>query len=422
MAEEFIDCERIVQADPRWQEAMRRRGVTDFSLAMVDPWASSWTGPDDDASGRRIARPLTFVRSAPGENGYARPVEGLICVVDLDAGEVIEVIDHGVVPLPTRPGNYEEPWIFESGNVPPCRALPRRRQADRDHAARGPELHRRRARRRMAEVAAPDRLHAPRRAWSCTRSATRDGRSSTGPRSSRCTCPTATRPPPTGSRTCSTRVSTASGWLANSLDAGLRLRRAHPLLRRRRQRQRRRLRRDPERHLHARGGRGHRVEAHGLPHRGDAGAAAPSAGDLDDRHRRQLRVRVLLVPLQRRHDRVRDQAHRRHLHRRDRPRRDAAARHAGRPRPLRPPSPALLLRAPGDGGGRRRGTPSSRSTRYPAHPGPTTRTATRGRSAAPCWRARRRRSGDVDTARARYWKIESAERVVRAGRTDRPTR
>ena len=62
--------------------------------------------------------------------------------------------------------------------------------------------------------------------------------------------------------------------------AGLRLRRAHPLLRRRRQRQRRRLRRDPQRHLHARGGRGHRVEAHGLPHRGDAGAAAPSAGDL----------------------------------------------------------------------------------------------------------------------------------------------
>ena len=118
MAEEFIACEEIVQADPRWQEAMRKRGVTDFSLTMVDPWASSWTGPDDDAANRRIARPLTFVRSAPGENGYARPVEGLICEVDLDAREVLEVIDHGVVPLPPAPGNYEEPWLFESGNVP----------------------------------------------------------------------------------------------------------------------------------------------------------------------------------------------------------------------------------------------------------------------------------------------------------------
>jgi primary-amine oxidase len=45
-------------------------------------------------------------------------VEGLICEVDLDAREVLEVIDHGVVPLPPAPGNYEEPWLFESGNVP----------------------------------------------------------------------------------------------------------------------------------------------------------------------------------------------------------------------------------------------------------------------------------------------------------------
>jgi primary-amine oxidase len=118
MAEEFESCEAIVVADPRWQEAMRRRGVEDFSLAMVDPWASSWTGPEDSPTERRIARPLTWVRSAPGEHGYARPVEGLIVVVDLDAGVVVDVTDHGVVPFPTRPGNYEEPWLSEPGNVP----------------------------------------------------------------------------------------------------------------------------------------------------------------------------------------------------------------------------------------------------------------------------------------------------------------
>jgi primary-amine oxidase len=122
MAEEFTSCEAIVQADPRWQEAMRKRGIEDFSLAMIDPWASSWTGPEDDPSARRIARPLTWVRSAPGEHGYARPVEGLVVVVDLDAGEVVEVADHGVVPLPTQPGNYEEPWLFEAGNVPAVEA------------------------------------------------------------------------------------------------------------------------------------------------------------------------------------------------------------------------------------------------------------------------------------------------------------
>jgi primary-amine oxidase len=118
MFEEFMACEALVQADPRWQEAMRRRGVEDFSLTMIDPWASSWTGPEDDPSARRIVRPLTWLRAAPGEHGYARPVEGLIVTVDLNAGEVVDVADHGVVPFPPQPGNYEEPWVFEAGNVP----------------------------------------------------------------------------------------------------------------------------------------------------------------------------------------------------------------------------------------------------------------------------------------------------------------
>ncbi|MCF7549704.1 primary-amine oxidase [Pseudonocardia sp. WMMC193] len=117
-AEEFTSTEDIVRADPRWQEAMRARGVTDFSLAMIDPWASSWTGPEDDPAVRRIVRPLTWVRAAPGEHGYARPVEGLIVTVDLDAGEVVDVADHGIVPFPPQPGNYEAEWIHAPDNVP----------------------------------------------------------------------------------------------------------------------------------------------------------------------------------------------------------------------------------------------------------------------------------------------------------------
>ena len=118
MAEEFMECEEVVKKDPRWQEGMRKRGVEDFDLAMIDPWASSYTGPDDHPSKRRICRPLTWVRSEPGEHGYARPVENLVATVDLDTMEVVDVADYGVVPLPEAPGNYEEPWIFEDGNVP----------------------------------------------------------------------------------------------------------------------------------------------------------------------------------------------------------------------------------------------------------------------------------------------------------------
>src|SRR5579859_5677818 len=50
MFEEFLGAEEVVRADPRWQEAMRRRGVTDFSLCMIDPWSAptwsrGWTRP-----------------------------------------------------------------------------------------------------------------------------------------------------------------------------------------------------------------------------------------------------------------------------------------------------------------------------------------------------------------------------------------
>ncbi len=121
--EEFMAAEEVVQADPRWQEAMRKRGVEDFSLAMLDPWAASYTGPEDHPSERRICRPLTWVRSEPGEHGYARPVEGLIATVDLDSMEVLDVVDHGVVPLPPTAGNYTPDLMAREGNLPAFTAL-----------------------------------------------------------------------------------------------------------------------------------------------------------------------------------------------------------------------------------------------------------------------------------------------------------
>jgi len=103
--DEFVECEAAVRADPRWQEALRRRGVTDFSLAMVDSWSAGNFGfPEDE--GRRLVRALTWVRRHPGDNGYARPVANLLTVVDLNAMRVLAVEDGGVVPLPPEDGNY----------------------------------------------------------------------------------------------------------------------------------------------------------------------------------------------------------------------------------------------------------------------------------------------------------------------------
>jgi primary-amine oxidase len=69
MLEEFFAAEDITRKDPRWQEAVRKRGVEDFSLAMLDPWA---TGYDTDLARRDVAdQPLPFIDRGRTNNGYA---------------------------------------------------------------------------------------------------------------------------------------------------------------------------------------------------------------------------------------------------------------------------------------------------------------------------------------------------------------
>jgi primary-amine oxidase len=114
LVEHMEGVEKVVRSDPGWQAAMRKRGITDFDLAMIDPWPAGYYGPQDHyQESPLICRPLTFMRSAPGEHGYARPVEGVIVTFDLDAMAVIEIEDHGVVPLPPYAGNYSERFMFE---------------------------------------------------------------------------------------------------------------------------------------------------------------------------------------------------------------------------------------------------------------------------------------------------------------------
>jgi len=81
--------------------ALAKRGIEDLDTLQIDPWpAGSFGYAVED--GRRIAR----CESAT-DNGYARPVEGLIVHVDLGRAEVLEVIDHGVAPLPERHARYD---------------------------------------------------------------------------------------------------------------------------------------------------------------------------------------------------------------------------------------------------------------------------------------------------------------------------
>ena len=75
MLEEFMTVDEAVRKDPRWQAALRKRGITDFDLAITDAWSAGYYSDDDDPGKGRFCRPLTWIRPGPGEHVYARPVE-----------------------------------------------------------------------------------------------------------------------------------------------------------------------------------------------------------------------------------------------------------------------------------------------------------------------------------------------------------
>ncbi|PWU25695.1 MAG: tyramine oxidase [Candidatus Rokuibacteriota bacterium] len=110
MLDEFFECENALKADPAFQEALRKRGITDYSLLMVDPWSAGNYGEEVEQR-LRLARALTWVRSEPGDNGYAHPVEGLLALVDLNRMKVVSIEDNGVITVPPHPGNYSSRYI-----------------------------------------------------------------------------------------------------------------------------------------------------------------------------------------------------------------------------------------------------------------------------------------------------------------------
>jgi primary-amine oxidase len=117
--EEFMACKAVVREDPRWIAALRDRGVMDVEQTVVDAWTVGHHRDDGRFDDRRLAHALTFVLDGDGDNPYARPVDGLRALVDLDDMSVLDVEVRDGPPLPSRAGNYTEDLIGRRDNWTP---------------------------------------------------------------------------------------------------------------------------------------------------------------------------------------------------------------------------------------------------------------------------------------------------------------
>lgn len=106
-------------ADPRYKAAIARRGLDKGHKVFCTPNSAGYY-PSEAFKDRRILRIPCFDDVEKLHPSLARPIEGLMGVVDSTSGEVIDVIDREVVDLPPAPRGYGKtaPTAF-----PPLRSI-----------------------------------------------------------------------------------------------------------------------------------------------------------------------------------------------------------------------------------------------------------------------------------------------------------
>ncbi len=103
---EYELATEVVKADPRWQKAMQRRGITDFAQVKISWWAPGILSQQEEATGNRLCRGL-FYYKGKAWNYYGSPIEGVIATVNLNTGKVASLVDRGNIPFSQENWNYD---------------------------------------------------------------------------------------------------------------------------------------------------------------------------------------------------------------------------------------------------------------------------------------------------------------------------
>ncbi len=107
LGREFGALEGLIKEHPDVVAALERRGITDLTFIDCGMGPPGRFGLPEEEGGRRIAH-AGCVDARGVRNLWTRGIEGLVVVVDMDAGEVLRVVDEGVIPIPDTNADYDE--------------------------------------------------------------------------------------------------------------------------------------------------------------------------------------------------------------------------------------------------------------------------------------------------------------------------
>jgi primary-amine oxidase len=105
---EVVDFSFAFQ-DPAFLRALALRGIStpqQLQQVLVTPLTPGSFGLPEEQ--RRIVKAQMYYTDGASINLYARPIEGMQAIIDLDERRVLQVLDSGVVPVPTATHEFDE--------------------------------------------------------------------------------------------------------------------------------------------------------------------------------------------------------------------------------------------------------------------------------------------------------------------------
>jgi primary-amine oxidase len=116
LEEEFRTMEKEVKSHPDFIAAMKTRGITDLTFFRCRGGPPGYFGTDEQR-GRRIAH-VQCSDTRRVRNTWPRQIPGLTAVVDLNAKQVLRIVDEGVVPVTRAVADYDPASIGSPREVP----------------------------------------------------------------------------------------------------------------------------------------------------------------------------------------------------------------------------------------------------------------------------------------------------------------
>jgi primary-amine oxidase len=111
--------------DSAFLAALARRGIStaeQLQKVFVTPLTPGSFGLPEEA--RRIVKAQMYYTQGAGINLFARPIEGVQAIIDLDERRVLRVLDSGVVPVPPATHEFDEATVAATiGLRPPMKTL-----------------------------------------------------------------------------------------------------------------------------------------------------------------------------------------------------------------------------------------------------------------------------------------------------------